>query len=91
MRLRWRLSAVSDLARIRDYIAERNPASAGMVVDRIYRAVSRLEYFPDSGRLGTVPNTREVVAPGLPYIVVYQHGDNAIEVIAIFHAAQDRP
>jgi hypothetical protein len=42
-----------------------------MVVDRIYRAVGRLERFPDSEREGTISSTREIVVPGLPYIVVY--------------------
>lgn len=46
--------------------------------------------FPASGRLGQVPGTREVVVPGLPYIVVYTHDDVSVDVVAVFHGAQKR-
>ena len=46
--------------------------------------------FPRSGRLGQVQGTREVVVPGLPYIVVYTHDDIGVDIVAIFHGAQKR-
>ena len=46
--------------------------------------------FPASGRLGQVPGTREVVVPGLPYVVVYTHDETRVDVVAIFHGAQKR-
>ena len=90
MRLRWRLSAVSDLAEIRDFISESDPEAAGAVVDRVLRSVERLESFPNSGRVGRISGTRELVVPGLPYIVVYTTGDNDISIIGVFHGARDR-
>ena len=90
MRIRWQLSAVSDLANIRDYIAEHDPAAARSVVERVMGSVSRLERFPESGRIGQIANTREIVVPGLPYIVVYTYGNVDLEIVAVFHAAQKR-
>lgn len=90
MTIRWRSRAVEDLTRIRDYIADFNPAAAQSVVERILRAVERLETFPESGRPGQVPATREVVVPGLPYIVVYLESGAEVEIIAVFHGARDR-
>ena len=90
MKLRWQVSAVSDLANIRDYIATDSPSAARNVVNRVFRSVERLRMFPASGRLGQVPGTREVVVPGLPYIVVYTHDDVSVEVVAVFHGAQKR-
>ena len=90
MRLRWRLSAVSDLANIRDFISENDPAAARAVVDRVFRSVDRLTPFPKSGRAGQVPGTRELVVPGLPYIVVYTCDDTDISIIGVFHGARDR-
>ena len=90
MRIKWRVSAVSDLANIRDYIAEENPDASHAVTDRVLRSVERLEAFPRSGRSGQVEGTREVIVPGLPYIVVYTHDDAGVDVIAVFHGAQDR-
>ena len=90
MRLRWRLSAVNDLADIRDYISEYDPEAAQTVVERVLRSVDRLESFPRSGRTGQVLGTRELVVPGLPYIVVYTSDDIEISVIGVFHGARDR-
>ena len=90
MTLRWQVSAVSDLAKIRDYISADSPSAARAVVDRVFRSVERLRSFPRSGRVGQVQGTREVVVPGLPYIVVYTHDDVSVEVVAVFHGAQKR-
>ena len=90
MKLRWQVSAVSDLAKIRDYISADSPSAARAVVDRVVRSVERLRTFPASGRLGQVQGTREVVVPGLPYIVVYTHDDIGVDIVAIFHGAQKR-
>ena len=90
MRLRWRLSAVSDLAEIRDFISENDPEAAQAVVDRVFRSVDRLEAFPKSGRVGQVPGTRELVVPGLPYIVVYTCNDTDVSIVGVFHGARDR-
>lgn len=90
MTIRWRAAAINDLTRIRDYIREFDSVAAQAVVERILRSVDRLEVFPESGRLGQVPDTREVVIPGLPYIVVYRATNADAEIIAVFHAAQNR-
>lgn len=90
MRIRWQLSAISDLANIRDYIAERNPEAARSVTERALRSVERLERFPESGRPGQVPDTREIIVHGLPYIIVYTRNDTGIDIVAVFHAARNR-
>ena len=90
MRLRWRLSAVSDLADIQDFISENDPSAAQAVADRVLRSVDRLEAFPKLGRTGRVPGTRELVVPGLPYIVVYTCDDADVTVIGVFHGARHR-
>ena len=90
MSIRWRYSAISDLAHIRDYITERNPTAADAVVSRVLHSVQNLELFPKYGRPGQVPGTREVVVPGLPYIVVYIDTETDIEIIAAFHGSQER-
>lgn len=90
MTLRWQVSAISDLANIRDYISADNPSAARAVVDRVFRSVERLRSFPKSGSIGQVQGTREVVVPGLPYIVVYTHDEVSVDVVAIFHGAQGR-
>ena len=90
MTLRWQVSAVSDLANIRDYISADSPSAARAVVDRVFRSVERLRSFPRSGRIDQVQGTREVVVPSLPYMVVYTHDDVSVDVVAVFHGAQTR-
>ena len=90
VKLRWQESAVRDLAHIRDYIALTSPLAAQSVVDRVLRAVDHLMAFPEAGRTGQVRETRELVVPGLPYVVVYRYSDNRVEIAAVFHGAQDR-
>lgn len=87
---RWRLSAISDLTNIQDYIRENDPQAAQAIVERVLRSVDRLESFPQSGRTGQVPGTRELVVPGLPYIVVYTCDDADVSIIGVFHGARHR-
>ncbi len=43
------------------------------------------------GRTGRISGTRELVFPGLPYVVVCLIKEEVIEVIRIYHGAQDWP
>ena len=90
MRLRWRLSAVNDLTEISDFISENDPEAARAVVNRVLHSVERLASFPNSGRAGQVEGTRELVVPGLPYIVVYTCDDTDVSIIGVFHGARVR-
>ncbi|HWF10372.1 MAG TPA: type II toxin-antitoxin system RelE/ParE family toxin [Bryobacteraceae bacterium] len=40
---------------------------------------------------GRMAGRRELIFPPLPYIVVYNLTDNAVEISRIFHGAQDWP
>ena len=91
MKILFNEAARDDILRIHDYIHQHNPAAAARVVASIQQSTNRLGSFPYSGRSGGVVGTREVVVPQLPYIVVYQITPEHIEVIAVFHAAENRP
>ena len=84
--------AVDDLQGISDWISRDSPRAASVVVSRILSSVERLSRFPEMGRIGRDPGTREWVVPGLPYIAVYEVEPEAeqVVVIAVFHGAQDR-
>jgi toxin ParE1/3/4 len=91
MSVRFSPSAQTDIQVIHNYIARDNPVMAGRVVAAIEQATDRLALFPHSGRMGAVGGTRELVIPRLPYIAVYIVAEDAVDIIAVFHAAQDRP
>ena len=94
MKLRYTRRARRHLDAIADYIAERNPNAARQVGERIRETIELLGAFPNIGREGALAGTRELVVPGLPYIVVYRvemGEDEAVAILGVYHGAQLRP
>jgi len=56
----------------------------------IYQRIRSLKNAPLRFRLGRNPNTREMPLSPLPYVVVYRVKTEAIEILRIYHASQDR-
>ena len=54
-------------------------------------AVGGLSMFPKRGRMGRIEDTRELVFSALPWIAVYRVRDEAVEVVRIYHGAQNWP
>ncbi|SNS91307.1 addiction module toxin, RelE/StbE family [Tardiphaga sp. OK246] len=92
MKIVFDAKAISDLENIRQWIARENPLMATKVLERLFSGVRSLALFPARGRNGLEPGTRELVVPGLPYIVVYKIYDdvNELVVAAVFHTSQGR-
>ena len=91
MRVRWLRAALANLEAEAEYIAEENPAAAGRVVQRIFRAVDILKKNPAMGRAGRVPGTRELVVGETPYILPYRVRGDVVEILRVFHAARKWP
>lgn len=85
MRVRWLRAALANLEAGADYIGEDNPAAAGRVAQKIFRAVNLLKKNPAMGRLGRVAGTRELVVAGTPYILPYRVRGDAVEILRVFH------
>ena len=92
MRIRWTQPAVSDLTGICDYLeVNENPTLAHRVAQAIFDAAHSLVPFPNKGRPGHEPGTRELVIQRFPYLVVYELSDNAIEILRVLHTSQQWP
>jgi addiction module RelE/StbE family toxin len=91
MQVRWTMPAADDLRRIARYIRRDRPLAARNVAKTIFDAGNGLEIFPERGRKGRIPGTRELVFPGWPYILVYQVEEQTVEILRIYHGAQDWP
>ena len=91
MRLRWTTPAANDLYRIVQRIRRNDPGAAGRVAEILYNGCASLKDFPHRGREGRIERTRELIFPGLPYIVVYRLKPKAVEIVRIYHGAQDWP
>ena len=83
--------AERDIRAIVAYIRKDNLSAAIRVVSEIKEQVNALAQFPNRGRLGRIDGTREMVLGGLPYIVIYQVGDNTAYVARVLHGAQQWP
>lgn len=92
MRVRWTKPAARDLTQICDYIEEKgSAATARRVALSIYESVAGLAKFPEQGRTGKKPGTRELILSGLPYLAVYRLRGEAVEVLRILHGARKWP
>lgn len=88
MRLVWARYAISDRENIFTYIETQNPKAAVRVDQKIVLAVRRLVDFPESGRPGKIPDTRELIISNTPYIAAYVVYEDRIRILRILHGAQ---
>ena len=89
MKLRWTEPALRHLHEAYDYVQLDKPDAAARLIDRIEAAVERLRIFPQMGRASARPNTRELAVSGTPFIIIYRVMNNVLEILAIFHGAQN--
>jgi toxin ParE1/3/4 len=90
MRIRWTPAAAADLKGIHDYLREHEPHLARPTVIAIRKAVHSLRTFPNRGRRGREEGTRELLHQRLPHIIAYRVKEAAVEIVHIWHPAQDR-
>lgn len=89
MKLHWTSIAKEDLSEAVYHIATNDIEAAVRVQIRIFEAVEDLINFPLKGRQGRKENTRELVVPGLPWLVVYRVRTEEITILRMLHGAQD--
>lgn len=88
--VRWTRRAKRRLQQIGRHIGRDNPRAAMQTIDRLWEAGNNLERNPESGRIGRMPGTRELVV--LPnYIVIYRVRKDAIHIVTVQHAARRYP
>jgi plasmid stabilization system protein ParE len=90
VKIDWLTSARQTLRGQVAFIAAENPAAAKQVRQRIHATVKHLGRFPEAGRAGEIAGTRELVVPGLPYLVVYRLRGERVEILRVFHTAMQR-
>jgi len=91
MRIRWTPAAAADLHHINDYLKEHHPRYRQPTMRKLYESVRALKQWPLRGRSGREDGTRELVFSPLPYVAVYRVTPTHVEVVRIYHTAQNRP
>jgi addiction module RelE/StbE family toxin len=90
-KIRWSPEAADDLERIAEHIRKSNPQVARRIVNTIYNGITTLKRFPNRGRGGRLEGTREIVFSSLPYIVAYRVKHEIVEIVRVYHGAQNWP
>jgi toxin ParE1/3/4 len=91
MLIRWTPAAAADIEYISNYLDEQHPNYRLPTIRKLYDGILSLQSFPNRGRRGREKGTRELVYSPLPYIVTYRVKDQIIEVLRVYHRAQNRP
>jgi len=91
MKLRFAPEAVDDLARLRAFIAEKNPAAAQRTARDVLLGLEKLKAFPELGlRVQRAPDPdriRDVFIGS--YVVRYLVGDQDIVVLRVWHGKEN--
>lgn len=79
----WTPDAIASLGEEMAWIAERNPFAAQRTSDQLRAATERLDQFPNRGRRGLAPQTRELVVR--EYVITYQVRGSNVIVMLVMH------
>ncbi len=89
--LQFSASAVSDLKRLREFIAVHNPQAAERISLRIRQSIGKLATFPAIGRIvQDLEEIRELVAGNYVIRYLYIEGEDRLVVLRIWHGEEYR-
>ena len=87
-------AAVADLARLRAFLADKNPGAAERVAAMLVAAIQSLDFFPERGRPSGTPNVRELIVPfgRSSYVLRYGYsaGEDEVAIIRIWYGREMR-
>jgi toxin ParE1/3/4 len=87
----WTQPALDDVDLIATYLHRENPAAAFRILEPIAARARDLAGWPEQGRAGRVPQTRELVVDRTPYLIAYRVLGDRIEILAVLHGARRWP
>lgn len=91
MQVKWTRQALHNLDAAVEYIAKDNPNAAQSTTQQIWTASQLLAAQPGLGRPGRVASTRELIIPGLPYILPYTEKAGTIYILRVIHSSMMWP
>jgi plasmid stabilization system protein ParE len=91
VKLVYAREAVADLARLRDFIEQRNPEAAARIARDLVKRIKRLKRFPDVGKPVSEAPDPNIIRDFVfgRYIVRYAVHANVIAVLRIWHHRED--
>jgi toxin ParE1/3/4 len=89
--VKWLRTALRDLDHQMDHIALDDPETARKVYAEIRKRGAELAHFPEAGRPGRIPETRELVLVNYPFLLPYRVRNDTVEILRVFHTSQRPP
>ncbi len=83
--------AKNDLEEIRSYLKKESPQASKVVGGKIRKSLLLLSENPYIGTIKDDENILEWHIPGIPYSLPYRIVNNQIQVLRVFHEAQNKP
>ena len=90
MKLQFSRASLDDLVRLRDFIAEHNPAAAKRISEKLVSAIESLVEMPQRGR--PVENFDEEIRELIfgKYVIRYMIQKKKLSILRIWHGKEDR-
>ena len=89
--VRWTQIAIADLDSAFEFISANNSDAARAVIKKVLEGLDQLMAFPESGKDGRVPGTRELFISTMSFFIVYRVQKSHLELLAILHSARKWP
>lgn len=86
----WRERALADLQGYHAWPKTLANAKPDQTIRRIRAAANTLARLGDIGRPSSADGAREFSVRGAPYVIAYRVRDGEIDILAVYHTAQDR-
>jgi addiction module RelE/StbE family toxin len=86
--VRWTPIALEDLNHAFEFISLDKPGAAKATIAKVLKSLEQLKNFPESGRVGRVKSTRELVVKTTPYLIVYRLNENYLEILTVLHSSR---
>ena len=89
-RVQWRARALDDLTRIHSWLSTLENAHPDRAILRIQAAAISLSRLGDIGRPSRIEGLRELSVRNAPYVIAYRIETDLIDILAVYHHAEDR-
>lgn len=88
MKIRVTTQANQDINHVFSYISKENIQAAQNILNNIEKLIDNLSDYPKLGIDGRVKQTRELVVPKTPFIIVYEIDDIFINILSVIHTSK---
>jgi toxin ParE1/3/4 len=88
--VRWRARALADLRGFHDWLDGLDRGEPKKTIGRILAAAESMKRLGDIGRPSLAPGLRELSVRHAPYVIVYRISGDTVDILAVYHTAQDR-